>query len=116
MFKFVKKVWRSIRPLSPLSLLEQKLIDLKETDLREAAEHAYALAMIYKKKGDDKKAIRFGLETIELLDRSKLRAEWDSVRRHGVIAGIQLPEIIHQGIVREHLKPLELKHPQKKST
>ena len=102
--------------MSPLALLEQKLVDLKETDLRDAAEYAYALAMIYKKKGDAPKAIHFGLESIELFDRSKLRAEWDSTRRHSVIAGIPLPEIIHQGIVREHLKPLELKHPPKKTS
>lgn len=114
--KGIKKVYRAVRPLSPLQLLEQKMIDLKETDLRTAAEYAYALAMIYKRKGNTAKAIDFGLESIALFDRSKLRTEWDSARRNEVIGGIKLPEIIHQGIVREHLKPLELKHPPKKES
>lgn len=116
MFKWIKKVYRAVRPYSALALLEQKLVDLKDTDLREAAEYAYALAMIYKKKGDTAKAIRFGIESIELFDRSKLRAEWDSARRNTVIGGITLPEKIHQGVVRDHLAPLELKHPPKKES
>lgn len=116
MFKWIKKIYRAVRPYSALALLEQKLVELKETDLRDAAEHAYALAMIYKQKGNTAKAIHFGLESVELFDRSKLRAEWDSARRNAVIGGILLPEKIHQGIVREHLAPLELKHPQKKES
>ncbi len=116
MFKWIKKIYRAVRPLSRLGLLEQKLVDLKDTDIRNAAEHAYALAIIYKKKGDTAKAIDFGLESLALFDRSKLRAEWDSTRHNTVIGGITIPEIIHQGIVREHLKPLELKHPPKKET
>ncbi len=52
MFRWIKKVYRNVRPFSALALLELKLVDLKDTDLRNAAEHAYALAMIYKKKGD----------------------------------------------------------------
>ena len=116
MFKWIKKIYRALRPLSPLARLEQKLSDLKDTDLREAAEYAYALAMIYKKKGDTAKAIHFGIESVELFDRSKLRTEWDMVRHNTVIGGITLPETIHQGIVREHLKPLQLTHPPKKES
>ncbi len=116
MFKFIKKLIRRLRPLSPLALLEQKLVDLKDTDLRDAAEHAYALAMIYKSKGDTVKAIQFGRESVELFDRSKLRAEWDSMRRNVKIGGITLPEKIHQQIVREHLAPLDLHRPPKKAT
>ncbi len=116
MFKWIKKVYRAVRPYSALALLEQKLVDLKDTDLREAAEYAYALAMIYKKKGNTAKAIHFGIDSVELFDRSKLRTEWDWVRRNEVIGGITLPETIHQGIVRDHLAPLELKHPQKKES
>ncbi len=116
MFKGVRKIYRAVRPSSPLSLLEQKLADLKGTDLREAAEYAYALAMIYKAKGDTAKAIHFGLDSVELFDRSKLRTEWDMTRRNTVIGGITLPETIHQGVVRDHLAPLELKHPPKKES
>lgn len=116
MFKWIKKIYRAVRPHSPLALLEQKFVDLKDTDLRDAAEHAYALAMIHKKNGNTAKAIECGIESIALFDRSKLRAEWDSARRNTVIGGITLPEIIHQGIVREHLKPLELKHHPKKES
>lgn len=115
MFKSVKKLIRRLRPLSPLALLEQKLVDLKDTDLRDAAEHAYALAIIYKEKGDTAKAIRFGIDSVELFDRSKLRAEWDSARRNTVIGGVTLPEKIHQQIVREHLAPLDLHRHIKKA-
>ncbi len=116
MFKFLKKIPLLFRRKSPLAALELKLVELKDTDLRNAAEHAYALAMLYKQKGDSAKAIQYGRESIELFDRSKLRTEWDSMRRNTKIEGITLPEKIHQQIVREHLQPLDLHRSPKKDT
>src|SRR5262245_15086913 len=113
MFKRIRKWIRSLRPKTPLALLEEKFIELKDTNLRNAAEHAYALAMIYKQKGDSKKAIDYGREAVALFDRSKLRTEWDTTRKFEVIEGIAIPNPIHQAIVREHLKPLSLALPPK---
>lgn len=108
MFKWIKKVILRLRPLTPFQLLELKLVDLKDTDLRNAAEHAYALAMLAKAKGDTKKAILYGRDAVALFDRSKLRTEWDTTRRNEVIGGVPIPNPIHQAIVRDHLKPISL--------
>jgi hypothetical protein len=113
MFKLIKKLFRALRPKSPYAVLEQKLVDLKDTDLREAAEHAYALAMLYKQKGNTAKAILYGRDAIALFDRCKLRTQWDSMRRHETIEGITIPEYVGKSVVRDQLKPIDLSIPVK---
>ncbi len=108
MFKLIKKLIKALRPKSPYAVLEQKLIDLKDTDLREASEHAFALALLYKQKGDTAKAILYGRDAIALLDRCKLRTQWDAKMRNPVIQGVTLPPSIGKDVVREHLRPLDL--------
>ncbi len=89
--------------------LEATLESLKATDPRNAAEHAYALSMLYKNAGNDAEAIRFGRESIALFDTCTMDTMEQCACQNVVIEGIPMPSSwIHQEVVRERLKPLVL--------
>lgn len=88
--------------------IEQTLNSLRDVDPRNAAEYAYVLAQLYKQAGNNEQAIRFGRESIALLNRCKLDTTIECSTQNVVIEGIALPEFIHQDVVRDRLKPLVL--------
>jgi hypothetical protein len=88
--------------------LEEKLNVLGKTDPRNAAEHAYALAMLNKRVGDNDKAVKFGREALAHLNKCRLESASDCATINVVIEGIALPEFIHQEVVRDRLAPLTL--------
>lgn len=88
--------------------LETKIASLKEDNPREAAEHAYALAMLHKEDGNDDQAVRFGQESISLFDLCETDTIEDCCSRNQFIDGIPIPDLIHQGVVRNRLQPLSL--------
>lgn len=89
--------------------LEQTLNSLCEVDPRNAAEYAYALAMLYKNVGNDAEAIRFGRESIALFDTCTMDTMEQCACQNVIIGGIPMPSsYIHQEVVRERLKPLKL--------
>lgn len=96
-------------PMKKYSVLAQTFESLKETDLRNAAEHAYALAVLYHNDGDNEEAIRFGRESIILFDQCPMDTAEDCAPRNVVIEGIAMPSsFIHQDVVRNRLQPLVL--------
>jgi nucleoside-diphosphate kinase len=88
--------------------LEQTLNLLREVDPRNAAEYAYVLAILHKRAGNNEKAIHFGREAIALFDKCRMETLEDCAARHVVIEGVALPDLIHQDVVRDRLKPLKL--------
>ncbi|MGB2580100.1 MAG: nucleoside-diphosphate kinase [Minisyncoccia bacterium] len=88
--------------------LEQTIESLKEVDPRNAAEHAYALAALHRRDGNNEEAIRFGREAIALFDKCSMETLEDCTARGVVIEGIAIPDIIHQDVVRDRLQPLVL--------
>jgi hypothetical protein len=88
--------------------LEQTLNLLREVDPRNASEYAYVLAMLHKRAGNNEKAIHFGREAIALFDKCRMETLEDCAARHVVIEGVALPDLIHQDVVRDRLKPLKL--------
>lgn len=89
--------------------LEQTLNSLRDVDPRNAAEYAYALAMLHKRAGNNKEAIRFGREAITLFDKCSMETMEDCASRNVVIEGIAMPSsFIHQDVVRDRLQPLKL--------
>ena len=81
---------------------------LRELDPRNAAEYAYILAVLFLRDGDTKEAIRFGLESIALFDQCPMETYEDCVARNHFIDGVALPDLIHQEVVRDRLKPLPI--------
>jgi len=88
--------------------LEQTLNSLRDVDPRNAAEHAYVLAMLYKRAGDNEQAVRFGRESIALFDMCQMESMDDCAARNVVIEGVALPDLIHQDVVRARLQPITL--------
>lgn len=88
--------------------LQQKFELLKNTDPRDAAEHAYALAMIHKRNGNTEEAVRFGRETITLFGQFPMETLEQCAARNVTIENIAIPDIIHEEVVRDRLKPLVL--------
>ena len=88
--------------------LEQTLDFLRDVDPRDAAEYAYVLAMLHRRAGDDKQAIRFGKESIALLNGCQMETMDDCAARNVVIEGIAIPDLIHQDVIRDRLQPLVL--------
>ncbi|MBI2050550.1 MAG: hypothetical protein HYT31_01975 [Parcubacteria group bacterium] len=88
--------------------LEQALNALRATDPRNAAEHAYALAMLHKQAGNSEQAVRFGRDAIALFGACRMETMEDCAARNTVIEGVALPDLIHQDVVRDRLQPLTL--------
>jgi hypothetical protein len=87
---------------------ENKFEKIKKTEPRNAAEIAYVIAMIAKNKGDSKKAIRYGKESIQLFDQLDPKTLDECAAVNTVINGIALPDLIHSDVVRDRLSPLEI--------
>lgn len=88
-------------------VLEQTLNSLKETNPRNAAEHAYALAVLCQRDGNAEDAARFGCEAISLFDKCQMNTAEDCAPLNVVIEGVAMPSsFIHQDVVRDRLYPL----------
>ena len=88
--------------------LEQILKSLHDVDPRNAAEYAYALAMLYKRAGNSEQAVRFGREAIALFNKCHMETMEECAARNVVIESIAIPDLIHQDVVRDRLQPLLL--------
>ncbi len=89
--------------------LETTLEDLRKVDPRNAAEHAYALAVLYHNAGNNDKAVHFGRDAIALFDQCPMETAEDCAPRNVIIEGVSMPSsFIHQDVVRDRLKSLHL--------
>ncbi|MFA6585808.1 MAG: hypothetical protein WCS86_01450 [Candidatus Paceibacterota bacterium] len=83
-------------------ILKNKFESSKNVNPREAAELAYALSILYAKRGDRSEAVHFARESITLFDT---HGGDDYFVHHANIAGVSMPStFIHSDVVREHLK------------
>lgn len=90
------------------SSLQQKFNSLKGVDPRNAAEHAYALAMLSKHDGNNDQAVKFGNEAIALFNKCNMDTMENCASRNTTIEGVVIPDLIHQDVVRDRLQPLVL--------
>ena len=88
--------------------LEKRLEELRETNPREAAEVAYVLARLNLNAGNAERATHFGRESIRLFSQFKMETMKSCAACFVTLAGIALPDLIHQEVVRDRLKPLKL--------
>lgn len=88
--------------------LEKKFEDLKESEPRNAAEIAYVIAVIAMRNKDNKKATKYGKESIRLFDSLNPQTLEECAAVNTVINNVALPELIHSDVVRDRLKPLQL--------
>lgn len=88
--------------------LERTLNALEKTDPREAAEYAYALAILYMRAGDNERAAQFGRKSIALFNQCRMETQKDCAARNIMIGGVLIPGLIHQDVVRDRLRSLSL--------
>jgi len=81
-----------------LSILKHETLDV-----RARAEIAFALMQFYHNNHDDVAALSFGELSIALFERCDIKDEVSSVPRYPVIADVQMPDRIHEGVVRARL-------------
>lgn len=89
--------------------LEPMFNELKDVDPRRAAEVAYALARLHLNVGNREKATHFGHESLRLFDQCKMETLEECGARYVTLGGIALPDLIHQEVVKNRLKELNLK-------
>ena len=99
---------KGVNEMKQYQALENTIASLSEASPREAAEYAYVLAMLNKQAGDNEQAIQFGRKAIALFDRCRMETMEDCATRNVVVEGVALPDLIHQDVVRDRLKPLAL--------
>ncbi len=91
------------------NVLRKKIVFLSKNNPRDAAEHSYALAMLYKRDGNYHQAIHFGKKSITLFNKCRMETLEECAAINVVINGIAIPDLIHQEVVRNRLQPFQLK-------
>ena len=91
-----------------VSSLEKRLVPEVKITQREAAELAYVLAVIHKKEGNIKDARKYARQSIELFEGLDIQTLDDAASLYTVLNGIALPDLIHEGVVRDRLSDLFL--------
>ena len=94
--------------MSEILDLEGYYKKVKKSNPRKAAELAYAIAMLAKKDGKNKKAAKYGKESILLFDSLNVQTIDECTSRYVTINGISLPDYIHSDVVRDRLLPIRL--------
>ncbi len=84
-------------------MLRRLVGSLLETDPRVAAEVVYALAVLAARRGDREEARDHGLLSVKLFQDTQSRSLEDYSARHAIIGEVALPDIIHEGVVRDRL-------------
>lgn len=86
--------------------LKKVFLQQKEENPRLAAEVAYAIAAIAKRKGKNDEAVKFGNESMRLLDEINGQTQVECATHHVFINGVFMPEFIHSGVVRKLIEPV----------
>lgn len=74
-----------------------------ENEWRKAAEISFALARYYLDRGIMAKARQWAEQSIDSFKKCDTRSEVACVPHYSVIAGIQLPDRIHEGVVKSRI-------------
>jgi hypothetical protein len=88
--------------------LEKLLAETRGGEPRKAAEIAYVIAKLYLQEGNLEKAKIYGAESIQLFNSCRMSTLEDCAALYVTLAGVALPSYIHQEVVRDRLKDLQL--------
>ncbi len=88
--------------------LKKRAGELEIDNPQDAAEHNFALAMIYKNQGQDELAAIYGREAILLFDKCRMEELEECAAINISIEGVGIPGIIHQEVVKKRLMPIQL--------
>jgi len=77
---------------------------MEEKNWRRAAEHAYALAVLYKNAGNNVFAAAYGNQTISLLELCPSDTYQDCAETDRIIEGVCTPDLMHTEVARDRLQ------------
>jgi hypothetical protein len=83
--------------------LKEFIATTKETNPKLAAEGAYALAVILRRKANEA-----GKECLELLGKTKQETLEDCAPTLVTVAGVPIPDIFHADVVKKNLAGLDI--------
>ncbi len=86
--------------------LERKFNEEYEIDKRDAAELAYAIAILARENGNLEKARAYALKAIEIFESFQIQTIDEAAARNNIIEGVAIPELIHEDVIRERFKDI----------
>ena len=90
--------------MNAIRRLEKKFVDESELDKRNAAELAYAIATLAEDNKDLEKAREYALKAIEMFETLQIQTLDEAAAKNNIVEGVVIPELIHDGVVRERFK------------
>lgn len=90
--------------MDTINELEKRYSKESKDDKRNAAETAYAIAILSKEAGDLKKAKKYAENAISIFKELNIQGLEDAAARNNVIGGVVIPELIHENVVKDRLK------------
>lgn len=92
--------------MNTIKKLEKKFNEEYEIDKRNAAEVAYVIASLAKQNRDFEKAKIYALKAIEIFEILNIKTLEEAAARNDIIEGVVIPELIHEGVIRERFKDI----------
>ncbi len=89
-----------------LEILEKRFLKEYEIDKRNAAEYAYAIAVIAKKQGNKEKAKEYAEKSIEIFKETNIQTLEEAAAINNVIDNVVIPELVHEDVVLFNFKEL----------
>jgi|GEM_PF-4931508 len=86
---------------------ELKLTTATE-NFRRAAEAAYVVARLYRDAGKPDVSKQYAKQSIALFEQSNIHTLEDAAPRYNSLGGILLPNLVHEGIVRNTFPEYQL--------
>lgn len=71
-----------------------------DIDRRNAAEYAYAIALIAAEAKNEELAAEFAIKAIELFENVGIETLEDAIARNHFIEDISIPDLIHEDVVK----------------
>ena len=87
-----------------LDPLEKEFREELQMDERNAAEFAYAIAMLAKTQGNLSKARAYAEHSIRIFEKLNIGTLEDAAARNITIRGVPIPSLIHEKVVEERLR------------
>lgn len=86
---------------------EYRLVSALEND-RQRAEIAYVLAMLFREAGDQEETRQYANKSIALFEKVNVVSLQDARSRYDVFAGVVIPTLIHEDVVRQKFAEFHL--------
>jgi hypothetical protein len=89
-----------------LDPLEKEFREQLQVDERNAAEFAYAIAMLAKNQGNLSKARDYAKQCIQIFEKLNIKTLEQAAAKNITIKGIPIPGLIHEKVVEDRFRDI----------